>query len=316
MRFWHRLIRTLRLPSNAGPDDPQTIIGPDIDDQLAAYYDPALVVSNIIFQYQEFSNGDVVAHYIAQIVPELSTPYIAVGVIGETLGSDPFVRESFRVSIGPGGGGTAPLIVGDPFQTFPLNSGAQFLGPLVLGLNDGQDSAASATFTIDNVAAPRGVRGEGTGTTVGTVATSSGTEVAIPAASWTTEPEADFYDGRLYQVDVQVGAFPSAATNSITRVRLRKGSATITGTLLCTWWLQMNTQTATTAPTFMLTGYVKNTSGAKVTTKLSVTNTRHGGAASTSLFMNSSTPLPGILVVRDIGAVADWAALAAVAVSV
>lgn len=37
MRFYHRLIRTLIIPNNAGPDDPQITIGPDIPPEIEAW---------------------------------------------------------------------------------------------------------------------------------------------------------------------------------------------------------------------------------------------------------------------------------------
>lgn len=40
MRFYHRLIRTLRLPGNAAPGTPQLVLGPDVPADLAAHFAP------------------------------------------------------------------------------------------------------------------------------------------------------------------------------------------------------------------------------------------------------------------------------------
>lgn len=194
------------------------------------------------------------------------------------------------------------------------------IGPLRVGMRvfiiQVPPSGNYVAGAVDIDTLPGTIVGEGYATTIGTVATSNGPEVAVPVSSWNVEPSATFQSGRLYKVNLQLGAFPSTATDSVTRVRLRKGSATTAGTLLWTWWIELGTGAATAAPTCNLLGYVKNTTTDTVVTKLTVSNERRLGAASTSLFMGSVAPLVGILTVTDIGPVDSFPSIAAVAVSV
>ena len=80
MRFNHRLIRTLILPNNAGPNDARIVIGPDITAELKAKYG-ANIVANLLFyrngnQYEFF--GDTTHGLTAGSVN------IALGFAGES----------------------------------------------------------------------------------------------------------------------------------------------------------------------------------------------------------------------------------------
>lgn len=148
----------------------------------------------------------------------------------------------------------------------------------------------------------------------GTVATGTGTEQAVPSASWDNEPTYVFGVGRLYRAEVVGGAFSSAATAQAANIRVRKGTATITGTILGTWEHIAPAGFLGAAISFTYVTYIKNSTAAAVSTKLSLTIQRILGAANYSLYGDASVPLS--VAVEDIGTIAANAALASIAVSV
>lgn len=145
--------------------------------------------------------------------------------------------------------------------------------------------------------------------TSGNVAASAAAEVAIPAASWATEPELTIANNRIAKLTYSVFFVVSAATDSRTVLRYRKGSETTSGTLLAVYHVSIPSS-ATTASVQTFIRYVKNTSGAPVTTKLTVTNQRDAGAATISLAGNAfGNPME--LMIEDLCHVDDAPELAA-----
>lgn len=65
MRFYHRLIRNLVLPSNARPSDPRIVIGPDVPAELQQHY--AGKITSAILWYYSDPSGDAshTYHYYA-----------------------------------------------------------------------------------------------------------------------------------------------------------------------------------------------------------------------------------------------------------
>lgn len=168
-------------------------------------------------------------------------------------------------------------------------------------------------FIIADTAAAGGWMGANT-TDNGTVATGTGTEQAIPSASWDNEPTYVFPDGRMFLMTVVGGAFSSVATAQAANIRIRKGAQTIVGTVLGTWEHIAPAGFLGAAISFTYVTYVKNTSGATVSSKLSLTIQRISGASNYSLYGDATVPLS--IAVEDIGTVARHPELADIAVSV
>jgi hypothetical protein len=126
-------------------------------------------------------------------------------------------------------------------------------------------------------------------TTAGTVATAAGTEVAI--AAWDFEPDFTFLDNSIYQMDISGGVFDSTSTLNQARIRLREGSATITGTLLGFFQVTLPAGIGGSVPYFFARSYIKNVTGNTIGTKLSLTIQRSVGLANVSLFGDSNQPL-------------------------
>ena len=130
----------------------------------------------------------------------------------------------------------------------------------------------------------------GIGNQTGTLGT-TGVEAAIPLASWAEEPNVTVQVNQIVKVTVSIVLFPSAATNSVAAVRVRKGSVTTSGTQLYRWATQLVTQAASNSNSFSLIGYFKNTASVAVSTQLSITLQAIGGAASVSVFSDADFPL-------------------------
>lgn len=128
-------------------------------------------------------------------------------------------------------------------------------------------------------------------TTQGTVATAAGTEVAVPSGSWDFEPTFSLLNGSIYACDVSGGVFDSAGTLHQARIRVREGSATITGTLLGFFQVTLPAGIGANVPYFYARSYIKNVTGTTVSTQLSLTVQRSVGAANVSLFGDSNQPL-------------------------
>lgn len=145
----------------------------------------------------------------------------------------------------------------------------------------------------------------------GSVAASSGPEAAVPSASFKLEPKFLFPTGLIFKVTLTFGAFPSAATDSATLVRIRKGSATTTGTQYVEWQVPLASSEASNLCSHTHIGYVKNALK-PVETQLSITNARVNGAATTTLFGDSNIPM--ILEISSIGTIAQLPGIASIAV--
>ena len=169
-------------------------------------------------------------------------------------------------------------------------------------------------FIIADTGAPVGYMGANT-TDNGTVATGTGTEQNVPSASWDNEPTFVFPPGRMVEVTVVGGAFNSLGTAQAANIRVRKGAATIVGTVLGTWEHISPAGYLGAAISFTYITYIKNSrASAAVSTKLSLTIQRILGAGSYSLYGDATVPLS--VAVQDIGTIARHPELADIAVSV
>jgi hypothetical protein len=181
---------------------------------------------------------------------------------------------------------------------------------------------ATVTGTVNGVAdvqfngtsLGRGGKGANT-STAGTVATATTTEVAVASASWSNEPTITFVNGRLYEVYVAGGFHDaSGAISALATVRVRKGAQSTAGTQLVFIKVEHATGLNGNVRSFSHIGYVKNTSGSNVATKLSLTLEKN--VASTSVHLYGDANIPLIVAVKDIGDTTANAELASIAVSV
>lgn len=134
-------------------------------------------------------------------------------------------------------------------------------------------------------------------------------EIALTAVSWNTlpgkEPSADFKPGRVFRVSVEVNQFISAVATVVAYLRLRRGSATIVGTLLHEWEYEIHTNAAAVGRQWWC--YVKNTTAATITTALSLSVIKVSGAP------NVTIGGPCNILIEDVGSIANNPGRAAVA---
>lgn len=161
---------------------------------------------------------------------------------------------------------------------------------------------------------PRGIINANT-TNNGAVATAtSTTPVPVPSASWDVEPEYVFRDGWVYKVTFQGGTATAGGTAMFGTVQVRLGSATAVGTLLCNWPDAIPAGFNNIVITKNFESYIQNSSGADVTSELSVCAVRNTAASNYIIYGDSVQPL--WLTVEEIGLASELPGLATHAVSV
>ncbi len=112
LRFLHRLIRNLVIPSNAGPNDPAYIVGPDIRQIVADYYANASIPpGQVIFSEYMQLNEDVY-EYRALVIEEPQTVFVATGVVAFNLSDVQYISEASRIIAGNSLGGFASTVFG------------------------------------------------------------------------------------------------------------------------------------------------------------------------------------------------------------
>lgn len=149
----------------------------------------------------------------------------------------------------------------------------------------------------------------------GTLASSGGAEVAIPALSWATEPVARVRPNWIARITVVCCTSLSSATDSVSIVRVRAGSASTAGTILSGWRVAA-ASASTTVQSNTLEGYAINTnsnSNRTSATTLSLTIQTGAGAATQSLYADST--LPTVVTVEEICPIAANPVLAAACTS-
>ena len=203
---------------------------------------------------------------------------------------------------------TVTLQNGEPFPVGVLRPGLVAGEPVAL-LKQG--STWLALGAVDD--APETLR-QAMAATTGTLVTSVAGEIAVPSNMWAvggTNHESTFIlpTGHLYQVTISGAILPSGSPGTC-GIRVRKGAATITGTQLISF---EKDYAGGGGIEVGHVGYFKNTSGATVSTKLSLTIARIA-AINVALFGDVTRPMS--VEVLDIGSVAAVPALAAIAPSV
>lgn len=149
----------------------------------------------------------------------------------------------------------------------------------------------------------------------GTLASSSGAEVAIPALSWAIEPVARVRPNWIARISINCASFVNTATDSVMIIRVRAGSASTAGTQLGGWRVAAPSA-STTIQSNTLLGYAINTnSNANRTsaTTLSLTIQTGNGAATMGLYADST--LPTVVTVEEICPVSTNPTLAAICAS-
>lgn len=153
-------------------------------------------------------------------------------------------------------------------------------------------------------------------TTNGTMATSVAAAEAAMAA-WTGGSNTSFTFTNLYtyRVEITGGVLntDAAGTTAESIVRIRKGVGSTAGQQLL--YTKRMSRGGSDVETFVNHGYIKNASGADITTSLGVTIQRATGAANVSLFGDANIPLS--VTVTRMGLTADLGAgLPGIAVSI
>lgn len=264
-------------PSGAGIFIGQSARDNTVYPELAALYAPSEVVAAIIMQSGRF---DYV--YLAYVEPLIGQGFWAVGGI-DSVGL--VEQEAFAVRPRAG-----PLLA-DPIQMFL--SAKQFWTT-----SNGWD------WQLDGVSMPRGFLGANA-TNNGTVCTTVGAaEIAVPSAQWDAEPGFELPDDRLFWWISQGFTIESSGAGSnASFLGVRKGQATIVGTALSYVELIDPPGYGGFTRSYAASGFFKNTSGALVSTNLSLTIQRAVGAGNCSLYGDNTGRLT--LGVFDIGKASD-----------
>ena len=119
--------------------------------------------------------------------------------------------------------------------------------------------------------------------------------------------------GERFRVTLTINIQLNAATDSVSIIRVRKGAASITGTALCSFRAP-TPSSASTVATLTLVGWVKNPGPTRYDTIASVTIQQNAGAATHSLYADTTLPL--VLDIERAGLIVDNPGLAAAAVDV
>lgn len=139
-----------------------------------------------------------------------------------------------------------------------------------------------------------------------------GTEVAVASGTWLNEPTYTFDPGQVYALHA-AGFHSPSALGQAAQVRIRKGSATTSGTLL---WSATVTAASIFAPEYFdFTGYVQNASTSGVQTQLSMSVVRAAGVAGAHS-IGGATNMPLMVGVRRIGRIVDNPGLGMVAADI
>lgn len=177
--------------------------------------------------------------------------------------------------------------------------------------------ALSSTITSNSLQIPLGYPATAGYYTGGSaIASSTGTEVAIPQATWTVEPNFTFVNGRIYRLYAQFGWGINAASNTVhyVQVKIRKGSASNSGQLL--GGVEICGTGSTTFLSNNFEAIVKNVSGSNISSALSLTMQRASGLTTVSLYGSSTAGMTQLQVrMQDLGLESSHA-LSAMAVSI
>ena len=297
----------------------QVVIDNTLTAALTAYYNPK---GNISTATVRMLPGGGAYHYQLTGVDLSGEPFIAMGLV-TAAGAVSQTWFAFYNA----GSGIEEIDLLDPARDTRLVVTANFAqfgngkagnvqvdGALTVGttISVTGDTTIGGDFNYDANQAEWGQ------VTAGSVATATvtNTEVAVPAASWAHEPNPVFSNGSLYRLELQYGLGLSVNAVGSARVRIRKGSASTSGQLLGET-VAMEANFVAFHSRAPLVAYVKNVSGADITTALSVTITRTQGTPNMSLYgdaLGGTWGVPFNLTIERIGTTAARFANLAVAI--
>jgi len=285
--------RKITMPDGATTGQQRMVWGADTPPELQAY---GLTVAMMGFVLDS-GTGLEVGYFFQAVSNEMDVPDSRAMVFGNVTYPTP--------------GNPASATVANVKTNFQMDMWAQFA--LTIFKDHLVDFWIPAGVKFDGIHGGRAYLGANT-VTAGGVATSAGSEVAIPSASYVAEPTYNFLNDRLYRVVLKGLVFNDGAAGSIQSsvIRIRKGAASTSGTVFASF--HKFHFGGSSSEDFSLVGYIKNTSGATVASKLSITNQRSVGASNHSLFGDATFRL--IMTVQDIGSPSDQAAIAANSASV
>jgi hypothetical protein len=152
--------------------------------------------------------------------------------------------------------------------------------------------------------------------TGGALASSSGAETAFVA--WTADKSFTFYNGRIYELRVQLAVYSAAAafgTVERVQVNIRKAVNSTVAQLLGSALLETQGTGSSGATVKGFSAYIANQTGGDLSgVHLGLTVNRVTGAAANTLYGDAS--FPASIVPVDVGSVADNPNLAALAIAI
>lgn len=301
MNFLHRLIRTLILPNNAGPNDPAIIIGPDMPPCMQPTY------SSAFFFRPPATVGAGIAGrpymYMAQLIaPGGGTNRVDFGWLvydpsGAVCGFIAFLQ--FTAS----NGGTGALTMGVNFQNIRsgipagVSTAINVIGnsttPFGVAIGEALRAPSQSPFLVDGRSMGRGI--------VDMVTSAASTAATAAEIVALTGNAITWYDGRLFEVKL-VGQVLGSIANEAAFMSLRRTN--LAGAVL--WVTGVDATFNTVADHYEVSTLVKNTSGADITDNVVSTIQRAAGAGNVTDFANAGQPR--YMKVTDLGATVDFAA--------
>lgn len=152
-------------------------------------------------------------------------------------------------------------------------------------------------------------------TTNGTMATGTGTEVAMTAWTGGASPTHVFKSGWVHELSIQGAVADSNAGTAPLRcnVRVRKGLNTIVGQQLALIYA-LSMGASSTVISCSAIRYIKNATAVDISTQLGMTIQRGTGAGNSLLYGDADVPL--MVTMRPIGLISQLTNFAAIAISI
>jgi hypothetical protein len=200
--------------------------------------------------------------------------------------------------------GTTPLVVVYDGDTEVVNA-ISMIGPLAQGARcyvilvppSGNFVVGTINVTIGYLGANVTNTGTGATTPVG------GAETAVASATWASEPTYSFDDDTIYKATLTGFLIESTgAGGAVSFLRIRKGSATTSGTQLGLVELFSPAGFGGLTMSYSHTLYFKNSSGSTVRTKLSLSINGVIGAGQWTI-TGDNTNVPLSLVIESVGSI-------------
>lgn len=288
LRFYHRLIRTLTLPNNAGPNDTRIVIGPDLPPELITKYGVAIKAA-IIF-YRDATQYQYIGITTAGLV--VGTVVIAGPVVLETWSiTTDGVRAFFRMGDRAGATNTTTEFVAGAGNSVVSFDNAT---TLVLAGRAFQWAYPGGPL-IDNgqgvmVSQPRGLMNAQIN-----AAANSG---PLAAETVLFNMNLNWPNGRAFMHTIRFRLIPAGGVLSA-NVRVRR--INLAGGAYCRDMEYIFNGVTSGTPTFVC--YMVNTSGADIIQNLALTIAPQGGG---TVDVVGNAGAVSSWIVEDCGAAADF----------